>query len=38
VVDEQNRVVTTPAYMCGQRIGDVWLGVKKAVEKTLSMA
>ncbi len=38
VVDEANRVVTTPAYMCAERISEVWAGVKKAVDKTLSMA
>lgn len=37
-VDEVNRVVTTPAYMCANRISEVWTGVKKAVDKTLSMA
>lgn len=38
VVDEANKVVTTPAYMCAKRISEVWTGVKNAVDKTLSMA
>lgn len=38
VVDEANKVVTTPAYMCAKRISEVWTGVKKAVDKTLAMA
>ena len=38
VVDERNKIVTTPAYMCAQRISEVWTGVKKAVDKTLTMA
>lgn len=37
-VDEANRVVTTPAYMCATRISQVWHGVAKAIDKTLSMA
>ena len=38
VVDEVNRIVSTPAYMFPQKIADVWAGVQKAVEKTLSLA
>ncbi len=30
-VDEANRVVTTPAYMCAQRIGEVAEGIDKLV-------
>lgn len=37
VVDEANKIVTTPAYMCATRISEVWKGVSKAVDKTLSM-
>lgn len=36
-VDEANKIVTTPAYMCAKRISEVWKGVSKAIEKTLSM-
>lgn len=38
VVDDVNRVVSTPAYMCAQRIDEVWDGVSKLVNKVLSMA
>ncbi len=38
VVDEANRIVTTPAYMEAERIGQVYAGVKKLVERVLSMA
>jgi enhancing lycopene biosynthesis protein 2 len=38
VVDQANKIVTTPAYMCAKRISEVWTGVSKAVNKTLSMA
>lgn len=32
VVDEANRIVTTPAYMCAASIGEVGQGIKKLVE------
>ena len=38
VVDEENRIVSTPAYMCDAGIAEVWAGVGKAIEKMLSMA
>ena len=38
VVDQANKIVTTPAYMCAKRITEVWTGVSKAVNKTLTMA
>lgn len=38
VVDPQNRVVSTPAYMCAQRIDEVWDGVSKLVKKVIEMA
>lgn len=37
VVDEENRVVTTPAYMIGPGIKDVAQGIDKLVEKVLAM-
>ena len=37
VVDETNKIVTTPAYMSATRIAEVWQGVSKAVNKTLAM-
>lgn len=38
VVDEENKVVSTPAYMLGPGIKDVAKGIEKAVKKVLSMA
>lgn len=38
VVDEANRIVTTPAYMEAERIGQVFDGVTKLVERVLAMA
>jgi enhancing lycopene biosynthesis protein 2 len=38
VVDEANRVVTTPAYMSAERIGQVWEGISKLVERVLALA
>jgi enhancing lycopene biosynthesis protein 2 len=38
VVDEQNKIVTTPAYMLGQRISEVADGIEKLVTKVLEMA
>ena len=38
VVDEVNRVVSTPAYMSASRISEVWEGVSKLVERVLAMA
>jgi enhancing lycopene biosynthesis protein 2 len=37
VVDEANRVVSTPAYMSAGRIGEVWEGVSKLVERVLAL-
>lgn len=36
-VDEANRIVTTPAYMCTERISEVWEGVSKLVDRLLAM-
>ncbi len=37
-VDEEQRVVTTPAYMYDARIGDVATGIEKAVKELLRLA
>ncbi len=37
VVDERYKIVSTPAYMLGQRISHVAEGIEKLVEKVLSM-
>ena len=38
VVDEKNRIVTSPAYMLGSGIADVAKGIKKLVEKVIQLA
>ncbi|MBC5791761.1 enhancing lycopene biosynthesis protein 2 [Providencia alcalifaciens] len=38
VVDEYNKVVTTPAYMLAQSIAEANIGINKLVEKVLEMA
>ena len=38
VVDEANKVVTTPAYMLGPAIADVAKGIEKLVKKVLELA
>lgn len=37
VVDDEHRIVTTPAYMLGERISEVADGIGKLVKKVLSM-
>ena len=37
VVDEKNRIVSTPAYMLGQRISEVAAGIEKLVERVISL-
>jgi len=37
VVDEKNRIVTSPAYMLGSGIADVAKGIQKLVEKVIQM-
>ncbi len=37
IVDIQHRVVTTPAYMTGQSISQVWAGIQKMVEEVLKL-
>jgi len=38
VVDEKNRIVSTPAYMLGLNIVEVAVGIEKLVKKVLEMA
>ena len=38
VVDEKNRLVTTPAYMLAQSISEAAKGIHKLVEQVLAMA
>ncbi len=38
IVDEQNRVVCTPAYMYDARIADVALGIERLVSAVLALA
>ncbi|KAA0258170.1 isoprenoid biosynthesis glyoxalase ElbB [Deferribacter autotrophicus] len=35
VVDEENKIITTPAYMLGQRISEVAEGIEKTVKQLL---
>ncbi len=37
-VDQGNRIVSTPAYMSAQRIGQVYQGIGQLVDKVLAMA
>jgi len=37
VVDERNKIVSTPAYMLGTRISEVASGIEKLVERLLSL-
>lgn len=34
VFDEENKIISTPAYMTGQRISEVAAGIEKTVKKT----
>ncbi|MCK4594197.1 isoprenoid biosynthesis glyoxalase ElbB [bacterium] len=38
VVDEENRIVTTPAYMSASHIGEVYEGIRKLVNEVLKRA
>jgi len=38
LVDEENRIVTTPAYMCATRISEAADGIEKLVGQVLAMA
>lgn len=37
VIDKKHKVVSTPAYMLGQRISEVATGIEKAVQAVLSL-
>ena len=37
VVDRQNRIVTTPAYMCAKDAADAWPGIEAMVRETLAL-
>ena len=37
-VDEENRIVTTPAYMLGPTVSKVGSGIEKLVAKVLELA
>jgi len=37
VVDQKNRIVSTPAYMLGTRISEVAIGIEKLVERVLAL-
>jgi enhancing lycopene biosynthesis protein 2 len=37
-VDRENKIVSTPAYMLGQRISEVGSGIEKLVSEVLSLA
>jgi len=37
VVDKENKVVSTPAYMLGPWVNDVHQGIRKCVQETLAM-
>jgi enhancing lycopene biosynthesis protein 2 len=38
VVDAEQKIVTTPAYMLAQRIGEAAIGINKLVHETLKLA
>ena len=38
VVDEEHKIVSTPAYMLAQRISEAATGINKLVKKVVSMA
>jgi enhancing lycopene biosynthesis protein 2 len=38
VVDKENRLVSSPAYMLGRRISEVAEGIDRAVEALLGLA
>ncbi len=38
ITDDSHKVVTTPAYMLANSIGEVFAGVKKLVEKIISLS
>lgn len=38
VIDDTNKIVSTPAYMLGQRVSEVAVGIEKLVQQVLRMA
>lgn len=38
VIDEEHKIVTTPAYMNAKSIGEVWQGIEKLVNAVVKMA
>lgn len=36
--DEANKIVSSPAYMCGESIGEVSVGIARLVEKVVELA
>ena len=38
VIDEENRIVSTPAYMSARDIGEVFIGIDRLVEELLKLA
>ena len=37
-IDKKNKIITTPAYMCGPGIKDIAQGIEKLVKKVLELA
>ena len=37
VIDKDNKIVSTPAYMLGQNISDVAAGIEKTVNELVKM-
>ena len=37
VVDRKNRIVTTPAYMCGKNAAEAWPGIEAMVKEVMAM-
>jgi len=38
VVDEDNKVITTPAYMLASSPNEAWQGINKLVKKVIALA
>ena len=38
VVDQEHKIVSTPAYMLGPTIAHVYTGIRKTVETVLDLA
>ena len=37
VIDHRHKVVSTPAYMLGPGVSDVWKGIKQLVDEVISL-